>query len=61
MTAALRAMRNKTDRNDARGVAQVMRTGRFGFVHVRGLRSHELRLLLTHRRAQQRKALDRVH
>ena len=61
MKAALRAMRNKTDRNDARGIAHVMRTGWFGFVHVKSLRSHELRLLLTHRRAPQRKALDRVH
>ena len=27
MKAALQAMRNKTDRNDARGIARVMRTG----------------------------------
>ncbi len=33
MRAALRAMRNKTDRNDARGIAQVMRTGWFRLVH----------------------------
>jgi len=58
MKAALRAMRNKTDRNDARGIAQVMRTGWFRFVHVKSLESQELRLLLTHRKTLQRKALD---
>ncbi len=58
MKAALQAMRNKTDRNDARGIAQVMRTGWFRFVHVKSLESQELRLLLTHRRTLQRKALD---
>jgi transposase len=58
MKAALRAMRNKTDRNDARGIAQVMRTGWFRFVHVKSPESQELRLLLTHRKLLQRKALD---
>jgi transposase len=43
MKAALRAMRNKTDRNDARGIAQVMRTGWFRFVHVKSPESQELR------------------
>ena len=27
VSAALSAMRNKTDRNDARGIAQILRTG----------------------------------
>jgi transposase len=58
MKAALRAMRNKTDRNDARGIAQVMRTGWFRFVHVKSTESHELRLLLNHRKTLQRKTLD---
>jgi transposase len=58
MKAALRAMRNKTDRNDARGIAQVMRTGWFRFVHVKSPESQELRLLLTHRKTLQRKTLD---
>ncbi len=58
MKAALRAMRNKTDRNDARGIAHVMRTGWFRLVHVKSPESQELRLLLTHRRTLQRKALD---
>jgi transposase len=58
MKAALRAMRNKTDRNDARGIAHVMRTGWFRWVHVKSPESQELRLLLTHRKTLQRKALD---
>ena len=45
MKAALRAMRNKTDRNDARGIAQVMRTGWVRFVHVKSIESQALRLL----------------
>lgn len=56
--AALTAMRNKTDRNDARGIAQIMRTGWFRMVHVKGSESHELRFLLTNRKTLQRKALD---
>jgi transposase len=35
-----------------------MRTGWFRFVHVKSLESQELRLLLTHRKALQRKTLD---
>ena len=33
--AALKAQRNKTDRNDARGVAQLVRLGWYGDVHVK--------------------------
>ena len=33
--AALGAMPNKTDRNDARGIAQIMRTGWYRAVHVK--------------------------
>ena len=58
MKAALRAMRNKTDRNDPRGIVQVMRTGWFRFVHVKSPESHELWLLLNHRKTLQRKTLD---
>jgi len=35
MQTALAAMRNKTDRNDARGIAQMMRTGWFRPVHIK--------------------------
>jgi transposase len=45
MKAALAAMINKTDRNDARGIAQMMRTGWFQPVHVKTDESHELRFL----------------
>jgi Transposase len=38
--AALAAMRNKTDRNDARGIAQILRTGWYRPVHVKSIESH---------------------
>jgi len=50
MQSALSAMRNKTDRNDARGIAQMMRTSWFRPVHVKSAESRELRLLLVNRR-----------
>ena len=50
MKAALAAMINKTDRNDARGIAQMMRTGWFQPVHVKSDESHELRFLLVARK-----------
>jgi len=49
MRAVLRAQINKTDRNDARGIAQMMRVGLYRPVHVKTLRSQKLRLL-THRK-----------
>lgn len=58
MKSALGAMRNKTDKNDARGIAQMMRTGWFRAVHVKTVESHEARLLLTNRSTLQSKALD---
>jgi transposase len=50
MQTALAAMRNKTDRNDARGIAQMMRTGWFRPVHIKSAACQELRLLLVARR-----------
>jgi transposase len=38
MRVSLSTMRNKTDRNDARGIAQMMRLGWFRAVHVKKLR-----------------------
>ena len=35
VSAALSAMRNKTDKNDARGIAQILRTGWYSRVHVK--------------------------
>jgi transposase len=53
MRAVLQAQINKTDRNDARGMAQMMRAGLFRPVHVKTLRSQKLRmLLLTHRKVR---------
>jgi transposase len=57
MRAALKAQINKTDRNDARGIAQMMRVGLYRAVHVKTLRSQKLRMLLTHRRLLQSKAI----
>ena len=41
--AALNAMTVKTDRNDARGMAQLMRMGWFRPVHVKTLQAQEIR------------------
>ena len=56
--AALSAMRNKTDKNDARGIAQVLRSGWYSRVHVKSIASHYTRALLTSRKVMQRKYLD---
>src|SRR6187397_2420788 len=57
MQAVLKAQVNKTDRNDARGIAQMMRAGLYRPVHVKTLRSQKLRMLLTHRKLLQSKAI----
>jgi len=57
MRAALKAQINKTDRNDARGIAQMIRVGLYRPVHVKTLRSRKLRMLLTHRQLLQSKAI----
>src|SRR5256712_7211516 len=57
MRAVLKAQINKTDRNDARGLAQLMRAGLYRTVHVKTLRSQKLRMLLTHRKLLQSKAI----
>ena len=58
MHAALSAQINKTDRNDARGIAQMMRVGLFKAVHVKTPASQHRRLLLTSRKLLQRKIYD---
>jgi transposase len=50
MKGATAAMAVKTDRNDARAIAQAMRVGWFTAVHVKTRESQELRLLLTNRK-----------
>jgi transposase len=57
MQAVLKAQINKTDRTDARGIAQMMRVGIYRPVHVKTLRSQKLRMLLTHRQLLQSKAI----
>src|SRR4051794_6790830 len=44
--AAMGAMPNKTDRNDARGIAQIMRTGWYRAVHVKSPSCRSWRALL---------------
>ena len=57
MRAVLKAQINKTDRNDARGIAQMIRVGLYSQVHVEGCASQKLRMLLTHRQLLQSKAI----
>src|SRR6266849_6628262 len=57
MRAMLKAQINKTDRNDARGIAAMMGAGLYRPVHVKTLRSQKLRMLLTHRKLLQSKAI----
>ena len=45
MRAVLKAQSNKTDRNDARGMAQMMRAGIYRPAHVKTLRSQKQRML----------------
>ena len=55
--AFLKAQVNKTDRNDARGIAQMMRVNLFRPVHVKTLTSQKRRALLTARKLLQEKAI----
>lgn len=55
--AALNAMLNKTDRN-AKGIAQMMRTGWFRTVHVKSESAQPLRAPLVGRKAMRGKMLD---
>ena len=58
MRAVLKAQITKTDRNDARGMAQMMRVGIYRPVHVKdATQSQKLRMLLTHRKLLQSKAI----
>ena len=56
--AATGAMPNKTDRNDARGLAQIMRTGWYRAVHVKSASCRSWRALLTARRLVLNKRRD---
>jgi transposase len=56
--AALSAMTVKTDRKDARGIAQLMRMGWFRPVHAKSATSQEVRALLVARKQLQGKLID---
>jgi transposase len=56
--AALSVMPVKTDRNDARGLAQLMRLGWFRPVHCKSMAAQEVRALLTARKLVQSKLYD---
>jgi len=51
-------MRNKTDRNDARGIAQLVRLGWFRQVHIKSGQAQRVRMLLVNRQQLLTKALD---
>ena len=55
---AFKAMPVKTDRNDARGIAQLMRLGWFRPVHCKSMSAQETRALLTARKLVQSKLVD---
>jgi transposase len=55
---AFEAMPVKSDRNDARGIAQLMRLGWFRPVHCKSLGAQETRALLTARKLVQSKLRD---
>ena len=55
---AFKAMPVKSDRNDARGIAQLMRLGWFRPVHCKSLAAQELRAVLTARKLVQSKLRD---
>lgn len=56
--AALAAMTVKTDRRDARGIAQLLRLGWYRPVHAKSVGAQEVRSLLTARKLMQAKLLD---
>ena len=56
--AALALQLNKTDRNDARGLAQIVRTGWYREVAVKSVDSHLVRSLLTTRAQLVRMRVD---
>src|SRR5271166_5203007 len=59
MMALLKAQQvNKSDRNDSRGIAQMMRVGLFKAVQVKTQLAQEQRMLLSSRKLVQRKLLD---
>ena len=58
MRVSLSTMRNKTDRNDARGIAQMMRLGWYRAVHVENIDMQKMRSLLANRKRLKRKHIE---
>jgi transposase len=58
MKKALSAQLNKTDRHDARGIAQMMRVGLYRPVHIKSVACQRIRTLLTARHLLRSKLLD---
>ena len=56
--AAMDAQNVKTDRNDARGIAHMMRTGWFKSVHIKSHESQKIRVLINNRKCIKNKMLD---
>jgi transposase len=56
--AVMKTMRNKTDRNDARSIARIMRTGWYTQVHVKSRRARQWRATLTARRTVAQNLVD---
>jgi transposase len=54
----IKAQRVKTDKNDARAIAQMMRTGWYRSVHIKSKESQKLRVLLNNRKCLTSKRLD---
>ncbi|MGH7024169.1 MAG: IS110 family transposase [Caulobacteraceae bacterium] len=58
-SAVLKAARaNKTDRNDARGIAEIMRAGVYKTVHIKTIESQRIRAVLTVRKVLRIKRID---
>lgn len=49
---------NKTDRNDARGIADLMRLGQFRAVHIKSPQARQMKTLIAARALLQSKAMD---
>src|SRR6202171_2504652 len=54
----MKAQNVKTDRNDARALAQTMRTGWFKAVHIKSKESQRIRVLLNNRKCLASKRID---
>lgn len=56
--AFMSAQKMKTDRNDARGIAQMMRCGMYTQVHVKSDESQRLKMLINNRRFMVKQRVD---